>query len=88
MSAQWLSALKEQSREEFFKETVLPRVSEGAIEEALKSYIGDKVLYADTGDLYDRFRVEYGLDWWDDDDMVGIVESHVKEVARQMLQKL
>lgn len=84
----YINTLRDQSREELFKDTILPRISEGAVKEAIKSHIEDVVVYAGRGDLWDYFHNVYGLDVVDDADMYDIVETHVRETTRQMLQKL
>lgn len=84
----YIKTLRESSREELFKDTILPRVGEEAVEEAVKSFIEWKILDAHTGDLWEYFHDVYGLDMHDDDDMYDIVETHVRETTRQMLQKL
>lgn len=84
----YINVLRDQSREELFKDTILPRVGEEATEEAIKSYIGWNLLDAHTGELWEYFYDTYGFDMIDDDDMYLVVESHVKETAHRMLKNL
>lgn len=84
----YINNLRDSSREELFKDTILPSISEDAVKEAIKSHIEDVVVYASRGDLWDYFHHVYGLDVVDDADMYDIVETHVRETTRKMLQKL